>query len=75
MTDTLDPRPEFLSVTDTAKVMRATLRKSWPAVKFSVRSSKYAGGASIDVGWTDGPTEWEVRRVSQGFSGARFETA
>lgn len=46
----------YISVTDTAKLVRADLKKAHPAVKFSVKSSKYAGGASIDIFWTDGPT-------------------
>ena len=64
---------EYLSVTDTAKLLRAALKREWPAVKFSVRSSKYAGGASIDISWTDGPCERSVERVSGGFASARFD--
>ncbi|MEQ8308046.1 MAG: LPD29 domain-containing protein [Hoeflea sp.] len=40
---------EYLSVTDTAKLIRKRLKALYPKVKFSVRSRKYAGGASIDV--------------------------
>ena len=33
---------EYISVTDTAKLIRLVLKESFPGVKFSVKSSKYA---------------------------------
>ena len=50
-------KPAFadVSLTDTAKLIRATLKAKFPGIKFSVRSSRYAGGSSIDVRWNDGP--------------------
>jgi hypothetical protein len=39
----------YISPADTAKMLRAKLAKSFPGVKFYVRTSVYAGGASIDV--------------------------
>ena len=38
-----------LSVAETAKVIRATLKPRFPGVRFSVRSKSYSGGASIDI--------------------------
>jgi hypothetical protein len=73
VTDLHIPRPEHLNVVETAKAIRATLKARFPGVKFSVRSDKYAGGASIRVRWTDGPTEKEVGAVTSGFSGKRFD--
>lgn len=66
-------RMEFVSVTDTAKLIRKQLKQRWPDVRFSVRSDKYAGGASIDIRWTDGPTEPVVDRIVKGYAGARFD--
>ena len=63
----------YLSCADTAKLLRAALKREFPGVKFSVRSHTYAGGASIDVGWTDGPRSEDVRKVSQLYSGADFD--
>lgn len=63
----------YLSVTETAKLLRASLKSAFPGVKFSVRSDKYAGGASIHVKWTDGPTEYDVDRIAQLYSGATFD--
>lgn len=64
---------EYLSWSDTAKLLRAALKAAWPGVKFSVRSSSYAGGASIDVAWTDGPTQSEVEAVAGLYAGATFD--
>lgn len=63
----------FVSVTDTAKLIRAQLKAKFPATKFSVRSDKYAGGASIDISWTDGPTGKDVEAITAAFAGAGFD--
>jgi hypothetical protein len=66
-------RPRSLSVAETAKLVRTDLKREFPGVKFSVRSSSYSGGASIDVRWTDGPTGKDVDRVLKPYEGARFD--
>lgn len=63
----------YLSVTETAKLVRAALKKSFPSVKFSVRSDSYAGGASIRVFWTDGPTRKDVEAIIKQFEGGGFD--
>lgn len=63
----------WISCADTAKLIRAALKQEWPAVKFSVRSSTYSGGASIDIKWTDGPTEPMVERITGKYRGASFD--
>lgn len=63
----------YLSCAETAKLVRATLKQAFPGVRFSVRCDTYAGGASIDVGWTDGPTLAAVERVARRFEGASFD--
>ena len=63
----------YISVTDTAKLVRAALKAAFPGVKFSVRSDSYSGGASIRVGWTDGPTEDAVEGTTGGYRGASFD--
>lgn len=64
---------EYLSAAETAKLVRAALKRSFPGVKFSVRSRTYSMGASIDVSWTDGPTSRLVQSVTDQFSGSRFD--
>ena len=57
----------------TAKRLRKALKTSFPGVKFSVRSSTYSGGASIDVSWDFGPTEKSVDEIAQRFAGSTFD--
>jgi hypothetical protein len=64
---------EYLSCAATAKLVRAALKKAFPKTKFSVRSDVYAGGASIDVSWTDGPCTKAVEPVAQQFHGGKFD--
>ena len=40
---------QYYSVKDTAKLVRQALKEAFPGVKFGVRCSSYAGGASIGV--------------------------
>lgn len=63
----------YLSVTETAKLVRAALKAAFPGEKFSVRSSSYSGGASIDISWTDGPFEKAVDQVANRYQGSDFD--
>lgn len=64
---------KYISVTETAKLIRQALKDNFKGIKFSVRSNSYAGGASIDVSWTDGPCEPDVIRIAKQFQGASFD--
>lgn len=66
-------QPLYLSCTETAKRLRKALNEAFPTVKFSVRSDTYAGGASIDVRWIDGPTAKQVQVICNRFEGATFD--
>ena len=63
----------YLDVTEVAKLARKALKETFPGVKFSVRCSKYAGGSSMQIGWTDGPTDDQVKGVSGKFNGSYFD--
>jgi Large polyvalent protein associated domain 29 len=63
----------YLSCAETAKLIRGALKREFSGVKFSVKSKTYSGGASITVGWTDGPTGKAVDAVVQVYSGAGFD--
>ena len=63
----------YVSTTDTAKLIRKSLRAAYPEHKFSVRSDSYANGSSIRVSWTDGPTEKEVDALVGEYAGASFD--
>lgn len=62
-----------ISTNDTAKMIRQTLKNSFPATKFSVRGHKYAGGSSINIYWTDGPLQKDVDSIVKLYEGASFD--
>lgn len=64
----------YLSCAETAKLVRAALKAAFPGVKFSVRSDTYSGGASIDVHWTDGPTDKAISAVTDRYVGSQFDS-
>lgn len=64
---------QYYSVAQTAKCIRSALKAAFPAVKFSVKSKSYSGGASVHVHWTDGPTTTAVDAVVGVFHGAGFD--
>lgn len=68
-----DKMSEYISVTETAKLIRVALKKKFPETKFSVKSSKYAGGASIDVSYMDGPLAKAVEAIAKPFAGGGFD--
>lgn len=62
-----------LTCADTARLMRKELKTVFPSVRFSVRSSVYANGASITVSWIDGPFVEQVEKVCKRYEGASFD--
>lgn len=72
-TPTLTARPRYLSATETAVLVRQQLKACFPTTRFSVRTSKYSGGASIELRWTDGPTEAAVRNATARYRRSWFD--
>jgi len=64
---------QYFSCAQTAKLVRAALKEAFPGVKFSVKSSTYAGGASINVSYTDGPSASQVEGIAKAFQGSYFD--
>ena len=64
---------KYISVKDTAKIVRQDIKKNWPHIKFSVISKSYSGGASISILWTDGPTNEDVKQFVSKFEGSHFD--
>ena len=60
-----------IGLVEAAKLIRANLKREFPDVKFSVRSSRYSGGSSIDVRWVDGP--YGVDHIIRPFAGKGFD--
>jgi len=63
----------YWTVAETAKLIRKALKEAFPEQRFLVSSRRYADGASIDVFWTDGPTQPDVENVAKTFTGATFD--
>lgn len=67
-------KTEYLTVVETAKLVRKALKEAFPGQKFSVRSSSYSGGASIRVEYNNAALESkEVEKVARRFEGAKFD--
>lgn len=66
-------RVEYIDAPETAKLLRAALKREFPGVKFSVRTSTYSMGASIRIAWTDGPSRSDVERIAQQYRGKGFD--
>lgn len=56
-----------------AKLLRAALKREFPATKFSVTISRYAGGSSVRIKWTDGPTPARVKAIASQYEGGSFD--
>jgi hypothetical protein len=70
--DLIRPGDSMSSLNAASKNLRALLKKNFPGVKFSVRSSSFSGGSSIDIRWTDGPTRAAVDAIADQFSQGSF---
>jgi len=64
---------EYLDAIEVAKFVRERLKAHFPNQKFSVRTSKYSGGSSIRVRWTNGVAKTKVEKVVGYFHGATFD--
>lgn len=58
---------------DVAKIVKNILKKKLPNTKFSVKTSFYSGGSSIDVFWTNGANKKTVEKLVGHFHGAEFD--
>jgi hypothetical protein len=63
----------FLKVADQAKLIRSDLKKYFPDIKFKVHSKSYSGGASINISWTDGPSEEKINEIINQYEGGYFD--
>jgi hypothetical protein len=63
---------EYITTKDTAKLVRAALKNAFPGVKFSVRMSTGTAAAGMNVSYSDGPTEREVRAITGHYEGRHF---
>ena len=55
-----------------AENIRRELKHAFPSVKFSVRADSFSMGDSVDVSWTDGPTEAAVKEITAPYESGHF---
>lgn len=60
----------YLTAAESAKAIRIELKETFPATKFSVRTSR---GGSIHIEWTDGPSSAAVEAITTKFDGKGFD--
>ncbi len=63
----------YIDAAEVAKLIRKSLKLEFPQIKFSVRTSKYSGGASVDISWMNGPTSKQVKEIVGFYEGASFD--
>jgi hypothetical protein len=56
-----------------AKNVRIELKAAFPGIKFQVTTSRFAGGNSLRVSWTDGPTSARVQEIAERYSAGDFD--
>ena len=60
-----------MDIKDIAKEIRVILANSFHKTKFSVKISRFSQGSSVDITWTDGPTESQVNELVGHFGDTR----
>jgi hypothetical protein len=56
-----------------AKQIKAELKKEFPSIKFSVKSSNFSMGNSVNIGWTNGPTDKKVCAITDKYQYGHFD--
>jgi len=56
-----------------AQTIRKELKEKFPDIKFSVRSESFAGGNSVDIYYTNGVPEDEVRKTVNKYQSGYFD--
>ena len=56
-----------------SKDIKKLLKEKYPSIKFSVTSSNFAGGNSVDVDWNLGPTTDEIEKFISQYQYGHFD--
>jgi hypothetical protein len=64
---------KYIDIAEVAKIIRAELKRAFPATKFSVRIERYSMGCHASVRWTDGPAVKAVEEITDRFYGTGFD--
>lgn len=63
------------TVAGTAQLIREALKVAFPSVKFSVTSDSFAGGTSVSIAYTDGPTRKQIEQVYAPFISGHYNSS
>lgn len=66
-------KPKLADQALAAKNLKIELAAAFPRVKFSVTSSSFSMGDSVDVRWTDGPTSDQVGPIADRYQQGSFD--
>jgi hypothetical protein len=64
---------QHVDTAEGAALIRKALKKAFPKTQFSVRISRYSMGSSVDVRWTNGPSQRLVGAVLAPFETKHFD--
>ena len=56
-----------------AQTIRKELKEKYPSIKFSVRSESFAGGNSVDIYYTNGVPEDDIRKLVNKYESGHFD--
>lgn len=70
----LKANPTKSSAANCAAAIRQELKKSFPDIKFSVKSDNFSGGNSVHIEWTNGPTDDQVRDIVRKYQYGSFNS-
>ena len=62
----------YKDTTQSARDVRKVLKAEYPNIKFSVRVKRFSMGSSVNIIWTDGPTEKEVADKTAHLKGGEY---
>jgi hypothetical protein len=62
-----------IDATEAARLIREDLGRGFPSAKFSVRSSRFSQGSSVDVSYADGPPLADVSAIAEQYGHRGFD--
>lgn len=64
--------PTKSTAANASAAIKEELKKLYPTIEFSVRSSNFANGNSVRIDWTDGPTYDQVDNITSKYQYGHF---
>lgn len=69
----METETTYIPAKEVGPLIKATLRRQFPGVAFSVRMSRGTGYGTFYINWTDGPTVHAVDKAIAHYEGASFD--